>query len=151
MNKKIVVLTLCRVFPVAHKKAGELTHFEDNLKTGEKIHTVRGNDKNVWNDRYKEIKSGKKYLSVREWTGRPYHTSPIEIARYDTIGLQNIEMSYCFDDDYPKVWINNKEVFIQEVAANDGLSVEDFVEWFFGNSKENTFKGVIIHFTDFRY
>lgn len=55
------------------------------------------------------------------------------------------------EDAYPEIWIDNKKVSIHEVAKNDGLSVEDFVEWFFGNNKENVFEGVVIHFTGFRY
>jgi hypothetical protein len=31
-NKKKVILTLCKVFPVAHSRAGELTGFEGKLK-----------------------------------------------------------------------------------------------------------------------
>ena len=129
MEKKKVILTLCKSFPVTHSKAGEATGFEKKLKEGAKIHTIRYNAKNVWDERYEGITSGKKYLSVREWTGRPYNS----------------------DDAYPQIWIDNKLVPIQEVAKNDGLSVEDFVEWFFGNNKENVFEGVVIHFTDFRY
>lgn len=79
MEKKKVILTLCKSFPVTHSKAGEATDFEKKLKDKSKIHTIRYN------------------------------------------------------------------------AKNDGLSVEDFVEWFFGNNKENVFEGVVIHFTDFRY
>ncbi|MGG6494660.1 UNVERIFIED_CONTAM: hypothetical protein NY603_17120, partial [Bacteroidetes bacterium 56_B9] len=105
----------------------------------------------VWDKRYKDIASGKKYLSVREWTGRPYNSEQREFARYEKIGLQHITMTYGSDDTIPKVWVDNKKVSINEVAKNDGLSVEDFVEWFFGNNKENVFEGVVIHFTDFRY
>ena len=101
--------------------------------------------------RYKDIASGKKYLSVREWTGRPYNSEQREFARYEKIGLQHITMTYGSDDTIPKVWVDNKKVSINEVAKNDGLSVEDFVEWFFGNNKENVFEGVVIHFTSFRY
>ena len=64
MEKKKVILTLCRIFPVTHRKAGELTGFEGKLKDGKKIHTIRYNAKNVWDERYKGITSGKKYLSV---------------------------------------------------------------------------------------
>lgn len=148
---KKVIITLCRVFPVIHSKAGELTHFEAKLKNGEKRHTIRYNAKNVWNGRYKDIVSGKKYLSIREWTGRPYNSEQREIAQLSKIGLQNITMTYSSDDAYPEIWIDNKKVSIHEVAKNDGLSVEDFVEWFFGNNKENVFEGVVIHFTSFRY
>lgn len=151
MEKKKVILTLCRIFPVTHSKAGEPTGFEGKLKGGKKIHTIRYNAKNVWDERCKGISSGKKYLSVREWTGRPYNSEQRELSRFDEIGLQHVTMTYGADDSYPQVWVDGKLVPIQEVAKNDGLSVEDFVEWFFGNSKENVFEGVVIHFTDFRY
>ena len=151
MEKKKVILTLCKSFPVTHSKAGEATGFEKKLKEGAKIHTIRYNAKNVWDERYEGITSGKKYLSVREWTGRPYNSEQRELSRFDKIGLQHVTMTYGADDAYPQIWIDDKLVPIQEVAKNDGLSVEDFVEWFFGNSKENVFEGVVIHFTDFRY
>lgn len=102
-------------------------------------------------DGIKILFSGKKYLSIREWTGRPYNSEQKEIAQLPKIGLQHVTMTYSSEDAYPEIWIDNKKVSIHEVAKNDGLSVEDFVEWFFGNNKENVFEGVVIHFTDFRY
>jgi hypothetical protein len=60
-------------------------------------------------------------------------------------------MTYGSDDAVPQVWIDNKKVPVEVVAKNDGLSVENFVEWFFGNSKSNVFEGVIVHFSSFRY
>lgn len=150
-EKKKVVLTLCRVFPVSHTKAGEPTGFEKKLKSASKIHTIRYNKNGVWDKRYKDIASGKKYLSVREWTGRPYNSEQREFARYDKIGLQHITMTYDSEDAYPKIWIDNKKVPVEVVAKNDGLSVENFVEWFFGNSKSNVFEGVVVHFTSFKY
>lgn len=44
-------------------------------------------------------------------------------------------MTYSSEDAYPEIWIDNKKVSIHEVAKNDGLSVEDFVEWFSGTTK----------------
>lgn len=151
MEKKKVILTLCKSFPVTHSRDGEATGFEEKLKEGRKIHTIRYNAKNVWDERRKDISSGKKYLSVREWTGRPYNSEQRELFRFDKIGLQHITMTYGSDDAYPQIWIDGTLVPIQEVAKNDGLSVDDFVEWFFGNNKENTFEGVVIHFTDSIY
>lgn len=150
-SKKKVILTLCRVFPVNHSRAGEPTEFETKLKSGEKKHTIRFNAKDVWAERYQDITSGKKYLSVREWTGRPYNSEQRELARYDRIGLQHITMTYGADDAVPQAWVDDKKVPVELLAQNDGLSVQDFVEWFFGNAKSNVFEGVIIHFTDFRY
>lgn len=136
---------------MTHSNAGEPTGFEGKLKSGDKIHTIRYNAKGVWDERYKGIYSGKKYLSVREWTGRPYNSEQRELSRFDKIGLQHVTMTYSSENSFPQVWIDGKQVSIQEVAKHDGLTVEEFVEWFFGNSKENMFKGVVIHFTDFRY
>lgn len=149
-NHNKVIITLCRVFPATHPKRGLLTGFEQKIKTGEKKHTIR-NSRFVWDKRYHDILAGKKYLSLREWTGRPYYTEQREFARRYNIGLQNITMIYDKRDDVPQVWIDNKKVPIEEVAKNDGLSVKDFISWFFENGKSNLFEGVIIHFTPFRY
>lgn len=151
MDKKKVILTLCKVFPVTHSRAGEKTGFEQKLKNGIKKHTIRYNAKDVWDKRYNDIYKSKKYLSVREWTGRPYNSEQREFARYDKIGLQKITMTYSSTDEVPQCWVDGKHVSAYDLAKNDGLSVEDFTEWFFGCNKGNVFDGVIIHFTDFRY
>lgn len=39
-EKKKVVVTLCRVFPVTHSLAGKPTEFEGKLKEHKKIHTI---------------------------------------------------------------------------------------------------------------
>lgn len=151
MERKKVILTLCRVFPATHSKKGINTLFAVKLFAGRKIHTIRADEKGQWAQKVADINAGNKILCVREWTGRPYNSEQREFARYEKIGLQHITMTYGSDDARPKVWVDNKKVSIHEVAKNDGLSVEDFVEWFFGNNKENVFEGVVIHFTSFRY
>lgn len=60
-------------------------------------------------------------------------------------------MTYSSTDEVPQCWVDGKQVSAYDLAKNDGLSVEDFTEWFFGCNKGNVFDGVIIHFTDFRY
>lgn len=147
--KKKVVMTLSRIFPVTHPRAKECTGFEDKVKAGSKIHTIRYNANDVWKSRYNDIESSKKYLSVREWTGRPYNSEQRELFRFDKIGLQSITMTYDSNDSEPQVWIDDKKVPVEEVAKNDGLSVDDFISWFF--AKDNVFEGVIIHFTNYRY
>lgn len=150
-EKKKVIITLCKDFPATHSRAGEPTGFKDNFFRGEKIHTVRYNNQDktghhfLWDKRYQDIKAGKKYLSVRQWQGRPYNSEQEELAKLDKIGLQYIRILP--GEKEPQVFVNNKPVPVEEVAKNDGLSVEDFMEWF--GSKP--FTGVIIHFTDFRY
>lgn len=149
--KKKVILTLCRMFPKTHYKAGHTTGFESRLKAGSKIHTIRGNRNGVWDERYKGIASGRKYLCVREWTGRPYNSEQREFATFDKIGLQHIRMTYNPGDAKPQAWVENKPVPVETLAANDGLSVEEFTHWFFHEKDKTEFVGVVIHFTDFRY
>lgn len=60
-------------------------------------------------------------------------------------------MTYSSTDEVPQCWVDGKQVSAYDLAKNDGLSVEDFTECFFGCNKGNVFDGVIIHFTDFRY
>lgn len=151
MEKKKVILTLCKIFPVTHGKAGEPTGFEGKLKSGDKIHTIRYNAKGVWDGRFKDISAGKKYLSVREWTGRPYNSEQRELVKFDKIGLQKVKMEYSRETGCIMTVIDGKAIDPLIVAKNDGLTVQEFIEWFFGNNKENTFEGVVIHFTDFRY
>lgn len=55
------------------------------------------------------------------------------------------------DTNVMKFVFEKEDVAVEQIAKNDGLSVADFVEWFFGSSKSNVFEGVVIHFTDFRY
>ena len=58
MEKKKIVLTLSKVFPVTSSQAGEPTGFEEKLKTGVKLHTIRANKAGVWDKRAKEIAEG---------------------------------------------------------------------------------------------
>lgn len=147
MEKKKIVLTLSKVFPVTHSLAGEPTNFEAKLTAGTKIHTIRANTAGVWDNRFKEIDEGRKVLCVREWTGKPYNSEQREFARFEKIGLQHIQM---FNGPIVQIKVDGKLVPLEEVAAHDGLSVDQFLEWFFGDG-QTYFEGVVIHFTDFRY
>lgn len=147
MEKKKIVLTLSKVFPVTSSQAGEPTGFEGKLKSGVKLHTIRANKGGVWDKRAKDIADGRKQLCIREWTGKPYQSEQREFARLEKIGLQHVEI---FNGNLPLCKVEGKEVPMERLAANDGLTLEQFKEWFFGDGG-TYFEGVIIHFTDFRY
>lgn len=152
MTRKKVILTLCRVFPKTHSKAGINTLFAVKLFAGRKIHTIRSDEKDLWGQKVADINEGRKLLCVREWTGRPYNSEQADIKEFAKVGLQNIEMTYGADDELPQAWVDGKPVPVETLATNDGLTVSEFVEWFFGSVHNgNVFKGKIIHFTDFRY
>lgn len=152
MKRKKVILTLCKVFPKTHSKAGINTLFAVKLFAGRKIHTIRSDEKDLWGKKVADINDGKKILCVREWTGRPYNSEQADIKKFVQVGLQDITITYVVDDEKPLAWVDGKPVPIETIAENDGLELADFIEWFFGSVHTgNVFKGKIIHFTDFRY
>ena len=63
-------------------------------------------------------------------------------------------MSYEPETKTLKAAIDGKQVAnVEQLAANDGLPLEDFKEWFFGKEpqEKKLFTGIVIHFTPFRY
>ena len=151
---KTFVLTVSRRFPVTHKRKVELTFFADKLYFGQKIHTIRANY-NLWFKRIEQVQKGEAILSIRYWSGKPYNSKQFEIRQLDKdsgIGVQRIEF-YEDKDGVPSIkypLINNHaEPDIKVIADNDGLSFEDFKEWFKGYDLSEPM--AILHFTKFRY
>ncbi len=144
---KTYVITLSRYFPAKHSKAGEPTNFKEKFLKGEKLHTIRANYP-LWERRIRDIQEGKAYLSVRQWTGKPYWSKQVEIARLTAangVGIQKLEM---FDLMRP-VKVDGRLVDLMDLAHNDGLSFSDWYHWFRGYDLSKPL--AIIHFTKFRY
>lgn len=154
-KQKTYVITLSQVFPVTHIRKGEPTGFKDKFLAaikqveGEwlKLHTIRANYE-LWKKRFDEIAAGNACLAIRQWTGRPYKSKQVELARLtreDGIGLQELR----FDKSRLLPNVNYKPVGVGRLANNDGLSLEDWKEWF--KNYDITKPLAIIHFTSFRY
>lgn len=155
MARKQIIIMLSRVYPKKHTKAGEPTNFGKLLEVGRKIHTIRGNY-DLWKVNEEKMKSGKYFISVRQWSGRPYHSKQVEIAQIRTpILVQRMELRYNHRTDSITAETDDKRwVDWMQIAYNDGMNTEDFKEWFFGkNQKEDkSFDGCVIHFKDgFQY
>ena len=152
---KTFVLTVSRVFPATHKRKGEQTYFADRILSGQtipsnkwmKIHTIRANYE-LWEKRIKQVQEGKAILSIRYWLDKPYRSKQVEICQLDKdsgIGVQKIFIDGIYRykiDDGDLQWGSD------DLAKNDGLSVEDFKEWFRCYDLRPM---AIIHFTKFRY
>jgi hypothetical protein len=145
---KTFVLTVSKEFPKTHAKAGKDTRFVQNISKlfsveNTKIHTIRGNF-DLWFKRAKEINEGKAILSIRYWSGKPYNSKQVEICKLEKIGIEKLEdpANFVFAP------IEGKAINWDEVAKNDGLSFEDFCEWFKVRTNNPM---AIIHFTNFRY
>lgn len=147
MKKKIYILILSERFPTWHSKAGTPTKFKGSFLSRKKSHTIRSNLP-LWEKRIKEVQEGRAVLSIRQWTGKPYRSQQeeIEILTNDSgIGVQRL-----VSDRHGNYFVGEEKRQISPciIANNDGLSVEDWSEWFDGNSPDEL---AIIHFGDFRY
>jgi hypothetical protein len=138
-----------------HKQAGKPTNFKEKFLRGEKIHTIRANYP-LWEKRIKEVQDGRAVLSVRQWTGKPYRSKQVEITTLtaeDEIGVQTarivagIYLKIIFGENFEHYFVSEEERTL--LAKNDGLSLEDWKEWF--RSYDITNPLAIIHFTKFRY
>ncbi|WP_373260958.1 hypothetical protein [Phocaeicola vulgatus] len=165
---KTYVITLSQVFPKGHKRSGEPTKFRAAFQSGQtcskckkrnpamctgecfsdlKIHTIRANYP-LWLKRITEVQQGKAVLSVRQWTGKPYRSPQEEIAMLTSengLGVQELKMI----DLFRPTTINGNRVELPDLAANDGLSFNDWYDWF--KSYDLKQPMAIIHFTKFRY
>ncbi len=159
-------LTLSKYFPATHKRAGQPTGFRGKIFDGldperddGKIHTIRANYE-FWRKRFEKIAKGEACLSIRQWLGKPYAkgSSQVELVRLtreDGIGLQKLQI---VKERYKgaEIWlvyIDGEQKgachVIAELTRNDGLSFEDWKEWFKDYNLNNPM--AIIHFTKFRY
>ena len=163
---KTYVLTLSQTFPAKHPKAGQPTGFVEKLRTGHvekhetlypakiKIHTIRGNYP-MWSKRFEEIDKGDACLSLRIWSGKPYHSKQIEIARLtkeDGIGLEKLEITgnYAGFNNWQHFNIDGHGYMsINDLPNSDGLDRYDWIAWMklYDISKPLA----IIHFTQLRH
>lgn len=145
---KTYVIALSQHFLATHKRAGEPTDFKEKFLNGEKIHTIRANYP-LWEKRVKEVQEGRAVLSIRQWTGKPYRSKQVEIAMLtaeNDVGVQKLEF---YNNTLGLCHIGIVYQRKYELAHNDGLSFEDWEEWFKGYDLSKPM--AIIHFTKFRY
>lgn len=155
------VITLSQTFPVTHKRAGEPTDFEHKFTAAThkwldhwwKRHTIRANYE-LWRKRFEKINAGKAQLSIRQWSGKPYASKQVQLAvltKADGIGIQKLQFDVDRDGMHSLnlIEIDGKSVSKELLAYNDGLKIEDWMEWFrrYDLSKPLA----VIHFTSIRY
>ena len=145
MQKKQVVLMIAKNFLAYHKKAGQSTEFEAKIKDKEKVHTIRPNYEK-WKEKIEEVKSGKAELVLKQWEGRPYHSTPNKLFIFDA--KDDVEVSKLTKTEDGFFVNDTKKVEPEDLAKNDGLSLQDFEDWFKVFPTEPM---AILHFNSFRY
>lgn len=165
------VMTFSMVFPSYHPKAGEPTRFiekiyaslADNVE-GFKIPNS-ANDYWDWHEYYNctkpkhhTIRAGQRWkvgdkFSPRVWSGKPYQSKQIIIA-------PDIEVKKVWDvridlaDQYESIFLiddngDEKDVDSSIIAKNDGLTEQDFYDWFdTPKNRKEVFAGQVICWTD---
>lgn len=153
-RRKTVVLMLSHHYPKTTIHAGQPTHFKEQLLDGRKIHTLRGRC-DAWAHNIDLINNRSYVMSVREWDGKPYGkgVKQREIAQYCKLGWQRFTMTYDRSTDDMRCVIDGRRFTdLELLARNDGMTLEEMKDWFFGQGmSRSVYSGVIIHFTDFRY
>lgn len=150
-------IMLSRVFPTTHPKAGQETDFKPKVMAAlngmpcyrKKLHTIRANYE-LWKKRFEEVERGYAVIKLRQWIGRPYRSKTVLIKTLtskDGIGIQKLTF-YTSRIVYPTI-DDNYQPTILEISSNDGLSKDDWIDWFRGYDLSQPM--AIIHFTDFRY
>lgn len=188
---KKYVLTLSKQFPTTHSRKYEDTCFLWKFNNGQqwakspkespfynhrgancKLHTIRENYL-LWKQRIELINAGTHELHIRQWSARPYNSPQEEVCVLGKgeIGYQHLTVQYDVKNDKLAGVIDQKPFLnFEELANNDGLLLDDWKQWFFGEdisklkrkykgdktiipTEQSTLKfdGVIIHFTPFRY
>lgn len=145
---KTYVLTVSQVFPSYHPQKGNPTNFPLSILGLTKLHTIRQNY-DLWKKRIDEVNAGKAVLSVRFWDGKPYKDKQVEFQLFDKdsgIGIEKLT-GMCFVKNTAFIE-GTKDRHLEAVADNDGLTLQQFKDWFV---KPNAEPMAIIHFTDFRY
>ena len=123
-----------------------------------KFHTIRANYP-LWEKRMKKVQEGEAVIELFYWEDKPYNSKQVVFATLDKDSECGVQEVILNDKNNPfnswAILINknrinfNDEIFLSELAKNDGLSLQDFEDWFKGYDLAEPM--AIIHFTKFRY
>lgn len=169
LKNKRYRLGVSRYFPTTHPRKGETTYFVDKIENytnkyglrsagGSKLHTIRANYP-LWARRMEKVQRGEAVIELFYWSGSPYNSKKdgskqVVFATLDKESGCGVQKTL-FIDEIGVCSVANEErkelvnVNYYNISKNDGLSVDDFKEWFkvYDLSKPMA----IIQFTKFRY
>jgi len=167
-------LGVSRTFPTTHPKKGKPTYFIEKIQLSlnllieapgdfiidldPKLHTCRANY-TLWEKRMTEVQAGRAVIELFYWSGKPYHKDENGIGQvvFATLdkdsgcGVQELSFYHNGDGTFylEQPVTDTGDIDVLELCKNDGLSLEDFEEWFNGYDLSKPM--AIIHFTSFRY
>lgn len=119
--------------------------FEDLIKTGVKIHTIRTDETRRW----------KPGMTIHLWRGNPRNvkSGPYQFGEHVCDGVQEIHIRRRLTGAL-EVRVDGRylsEAQVQDLATADGLTLDQFRDWFVPVAGPREYRGRIIHWTDKRY
>lgn len=166
-------IMMSRFFPKKHPKAGQPTHFVEAICNSFRgldyalpldFLKCSAHDLFPQKDQYLEairyqgttkhttIRAGERWkvgemASLRVWSDKPYRSKQIEFAQVEVKKTWPIEIRLL--QTSPVIRINDTVLTFgqgKHLAANDGLTIEDFISWFSIHPKKQgaEFRGQII-------
>lgn len=149
------VIMVSKQFPKYHPKSGQPTHFVQKilhslLPSGYKPITEIGNPA-----KYHTIRAGERWkvgemASIRIWTGLPYRSKQEEICKVEIKKVWRFEIKKVRESIFTQYQAfvdgNRCDIDGKELIQNDGLSYDDFCDWFRLNNhkKDVHFSGQVI-------
>lgn len=147
------VVTFSTKFPVKHPRAGEPTFFVEKVvkglhRPGVKPFDVDMNTEmyHIVEPKFHTIRAGSRWkvgdkFSPRIWSGKPYASKQIQFAPdieikkiWTIIKNPNDLHGFAFHingNRYVADWeMETANIMLKDLSKNDGLSKEDFVNWF---------------------
>ena len=165
------VITLARHYLQGHPKAGQPTYFVSSLWNS--LYPIAiplgvptrefGDDYTIWElgsgkcKKHHTIRFGRRWktgdkASLRVWSGKPYASKQIAITPDVTLKVINILVDYdrrtIFNELYNIALLAAHSKKLQVIAANDGLSPQDFLDWFQVGKKKGVHKAQILIWGD---
>ena len=120
-----------------------------------KLHTCRANY-DLWAKRMAEVQAGRAVIELCYWSEKPYRSKQVVFATLDKDSGCGVQKLAFFDNDiccpyaYEANGVGNHAIHeVDDLAKNDGLSLDDFKSWFKGYDLSKPM--AIIQFTNFRY
>lgn len=123
-------------------KDGTPTNFESKILRGEKIHSMREGR------RWRPGNSIQMAYGVRTKQYRQFNADCQELQFCISVQKVFMTLSHALEVSVDNNYLSTLQII--SLIQNDGLTREQFLNWFFPGNKDE-WSGQIIHWTDFKY
>lgn len=152
-KKKYFVLILPTTFPSYHSEYGQPTNFQNLVISGVKKQVMCLNYQ-LWLNRVMQVNKELAYISIRVWSGKPYHSEQIEIMQLHHV-MYDLAVISEYGSIYKVSFVSNLRVTVNPYlfAKYEGLPNRNFRDLVFSrkrNSQESVC-ALVVYFDECPY